>query len=101
VNGSHSVRIHQDAAGQDFWASQTVAKKDPSTDKNGVNVMARRAYVDQDSCIGCHLCVNTAFGVFRMTDNNLAEVYDAEGEPEATIQEAIDVCPVNCIHWDE
>jgi ferredoxin len=34
-----------------------------------------------------------------MTDANLAEVYDPEGEPTATIQEAIDVCPVNCIHW--
>jgi len=63
--------------------------------------MARRAYVEQDICIGCHLCVNTAPGVFRMADDNLAEVYDPEGESEATIQEAMDACPVNCIHWEE
>jgi ferredoxin len=100
MNGSHSVLTHQDAAYHDFWSSQTVAKKDPGTVTNGANVMSQRAYVDQVSCIGCHLCVNTASGVFRMTDDNLAEVYDPEGEPEATIQEAIDVCPVNCIHWE-
>ena len=60
--------------------------------------MARSAYVEQDICIGCHICVNSAPGVFRMTDDNLAEVYDPEGEAEATIQEA---CPVACIHWEE
>jgi len=36
-----------------------------------------------------------------MSDDNLAEVYDPEGESEATIQEAMDACPVNCIHWEE
>lgn len=63
--------------------------------------MAKRPVEDQDACIGCQFCVNMAPGVFRMTDDNLAELYDAEGEPESTIQEAMDACPVNCIHWEE
>ncbi len=62
--------------------------------------MARKPYVDQDACIGCQLCANTVPGVFRMNAENLSEVYDPEGASEEEIQEAIDSCPVNCIHWE-
>ncbi len=62
--------------------------------------MARKPYVDHDVCISCQLCVNTVPEVFRMNDTNLAEVYDPFGAPEENIQEAIDACPVNCIHWE-
>lgn len=62
--------------------------------------MAKKAYVDQDVCIGCQLCANSVPEVFRMNDANLAEVYDPAGAPEEKIQEAIDACPVNCIHWE-
>jgi len=37
--------------------------------------------------------------VFRMGDDGFAEVYDANGASEKDIQDAIDSCPVNCIHW--
>ena len=63
--------------------------------------MARIPYVDQDACISCGLCVDTAPEVFRLTNDNLAEVYDPAGAPEQKIQEAIDGCPVNCIYWQE
>jgi ferredoxin len=62
--------------------------------------MANKPHVDQDICISCELCVTTAPGVFRMNDDNLAEVYDPTGAPEELIQEAIDTCPVNCISWE-
>ncbi|RNC66350.1 MAG: ferredoxin [Desulfuromonadales bacterium] len=62
--------------------------------------MARTLYVDKDVCISCGLCVETAPEVFRFDDNNLAEVFDPAGASEETIQEAIDACPVSCIHWD-
>jgi ferredoxin len=62
--------------------------------------MTRKPQVDQDVCISCELCVTTAPGVFRMNDDNLAEVYDPSGDPEELIQEAIDSCPVNCISWE-
>ncbi len=62
--------------------------------------MARKPYVDQDVCISCQLCVNTVPEVFQMNDANLAEVYEPFGAPEEKIQEAIDACPVNCIHWE-
>ena len=62
--------------------------------------MARKPYVDQDTCISCELCTSIAPEVFRMNENNLAEVYDPEGASEEMIQEAIDNCPVNCISWE-
>ncbi len=60
----------------------------------------RKPIVDQDTCIGCELCAGIAPEVFRMNEDNLAEVYDPEGASEDMIQEAIDNCPVNCISWE-
>jgi ferredoxin len=61
--------------------------------------MAREVYVDQDVCIGCGLCTNLVPEVFRLNDNGVSEPYNQSGSDEAKIQEAIDSCPVNCIHW--
>ncbi len=63
--------------------------------------MARKPYVDQNICISCGLCIQIAPEVFRFNDDNLAEAYDPTGADELKIQEAIDSCPVNCIHWEE
>jgi ferredoxin len=61
--------------------------------------MAREVYVDQDACIGCGLCASVVPEVFRLNDDGVSEVYDLAGSAENNIQEAIDSCPVNCIHW--
>ena len=61
--------------------------------------MSREVYVDQDVCIGCGLCAGTVPEVFRLNDAGVSEVHDQTGSAEAKIQEAIDSCPVNCIHW--
>jgi len=34
-------------------------------------------------------------------ETDKAEVIKPEGAPEELIQEAIDSCPVECIHWEE
>lgn len=62
--------------------------------------MAREVWVDQDSCISCGMCVNNLPDVFRFDDSGKAECFDSSGASEETIQsEAIDICPVACIHW--
>lgn len=64
--------------------------------------MPKTPYVDQDICISCGLCVNNLPEVFRFDDSGKAECYDPTGASEDNIQsEAIDVCPVSCIHWKE
>ncbi len=62
----------------------------------------RKAWVDQEACIGCGLCAANVPQVFRMADHGKAEVFDSGGESEETIQqEAMDICPVSCIYWQD
>jgi len=63
--------------------------------------MAKMPYVDQEECTGCGLCEETCPGVFQLNEDGVAEVYNPEGASEEEIQEAIDICPVECIHWKE
>lgn len=61
-----------------------------------------RAFVDQDTCIGCGLCVTTAPDVFEMNDEGKAyAVADTTEENQATVLEAIDGCPVSAIREEE
>jgi ferredoxin len=63
--------------------------------------MAKKVYVDVDECTGCEVCVQTCPEVFQMNDDGVAEVSNQTGASEDDIQEGIDACPVQCIHWEE
>jgi ferredoxin len=63
--------------------------------------MARKFYIDEDECISCGACVDSCPDVFQMNDDNIAEIYNAEGASEEEIQDALDSCPVTCIHWED
>lgn len=64
--------------------------------------MAREAWVDEDSCISCGLCIDNLPDVFRYASSGKAECYDPAGASQEEIQsEAIDACPVQCIHWKD
>ena len=64
--------------------------------------MGRRVFIDEDECIGCgtyeEICPQ-AFHLNEKTDK--AEVINQEGTSEDQIEEAIEACPVECIHWEE
>ncbi|BAS95020.1 Os05g0529700 [Oryza sativa Japonica Group] len=58
-----------------------------------------QVFVDEFTCIGCKYCANVCPNVFRIEeDYGRSRVYSQSGSTEL-IQEAIDSCPVNCIHW--
>ncbi|XP_006654690.1 chaperone protein dnaJ C76, chloroplastic-like [Oryza brachyantha] len=58
-----------------------------------------QVFVDEFTCIGCKYCANVCPNVFRIEeDYGRSRVYSQSGRTEL-IQEAIDSCPVNCIHW--
>lgn len=64
--------------------------------------MSKRVHLDEDECIGCGTCEELCPEVFRLNeDTQKAEIIKAEGGPENQIEEAIESCPVSCIHWEE
>ena len=63
--------------------------------------MAKIPYVDQDECTGCGLCEDVCPEVFRLNEDDISEVHDPDGASEELIEEAMDSCPVECIHWQE
>ena len=62
--------------------------------------MGKIPVVDQNECISCGLCVDACSEVFRLNDQDLSEVYNPTGASVEKIQEAMDSCPVQCIHWE-
>ena len=61
-----------------------------------------RANVDQDLCIGCGLCVSIAPEVFEMNaDGKAIAVADTTETNGASVQSAIDGCPVSAISQGE
>ncbi len=56
--------------------------------------------IDQLECISCGTCVEQTDAVFVLPDDSKAVARTQEGPMDA-IQDAIDACPVTCIHWTE
>ncbi len=64
--------------------------------------MSREVYIEEDVCIACGMCQDICPEVFKLDDEEMvAKVIKTEGGPEDLVQEAIDACPVECIHWKE
>ena len=63
--------------------------------------MAKTLVVDKDKCIGCGACVAVAQKSFKMTSDGKSEAINPPGDDEATVQSAIDGCPVAAISWKE
>ena len=63
-------------------------------------VRQKGLYVDEVTCIGCKHCAHVARNTFYIEpDHGRSRVIRQDGDPEEIIQEAIDTCPVDCIHW--
>ena len=54
--------------------------------------------IDQWECIACGTCVENTDAVFILPDDAKATVIQQHGNM-GLIQDAIDACPVTCIHW--
>ncbi|HAS89347.1 MAG TPA: ferredoxin [Desulfovibrio sp.] len=63
--------------------------------------MTRTVVVDVDECVGCEACVEVCPGMFVMGACDLAQVQNPEGADESEIKEAMELCPTNCIQWEE
>jgi ferredoxin len=60
-----------------------------------------RVEVDQVTCIGSANCVEIAEGVFRLNDEEKAEVVDPTAQDIETLRKAEEQCPVAAILVEE
>ena len=66
----------------------------------GGELREKAIWVDEAACIGCQYCVHVATNTF-IVDEDLgrARVIRQNGDDLEVVQEAMDTCPVDCMHW--
>ena len=85
--GSAALLEMDEKAG--FWPPEL------STDRDAPAMI----WVDEYSCVGCRWCACVARNTFKVTEEyGTAMVVDQGGDQQDVIEEAIDVCPADCIH---
>ena len=66
----------------------------------GGKLAEKAVWVDEAKCIGCQYCVHVASNTFIVDDfHGRSRAMRQDGDSSDVIQEAIDTCPVDCIHW--
>ena len=66
----------------------------------GGKLTEKGVWVDESRCIGCRYCAHVATNTFIVDEDfGRSRAVRQDGDSLDTIQEAIDTCPVDCIHW--
>jgi ferredoxin len=61
-----------------------------------------KVFIEEEECIGCESCAEVCPEVFWMDEmKKKAEAISPEGGPMGCIEEAMEACPVSCIHWED
>jgi len=64
--------------------------------------MHRVPVLDLTRCSECEACLDLCPEVFtRNPDTGRIEVEDLPEYPEGAVQEVINLCPRDCVEWDE
>ena len=60
----------------------------------------KAVWVDESDCIGCRYCAYVASNTFIMvSETGRCRAMRQDEDSIDRIQEVIDICPVDCIHW--
>jgi len=66
----------------------------------GGQLRQKAVWVEESDCIGCRYCAHVASNTFLMiAETGRCRAIRQDGDSIERIQEAIDTCPVDCIHW--
>ena len=66
----------------------------------GGELTEKAVWVDENRCIGCRYCAHVATNTFIVDEEyGRSRAIRQDGDNFETLQEAIDTCPVDCIHW--
>jgi ferredoxin len=58
--------------------------------------------LDLSACTDCESCLAVCPRVFRRNaDTGWIEVLDLDEYPESEVEEAMSLCPADCIAWEE
>lgn len=64
--------------------------------------MKKIPHIDISECTDCESCLEFCPSVFKKNkETGLIEVVDLSEYPEADVEEAMSMCPANCISWEE
>ena len=82
------------------------AKSDRDSFRNGREprlggqLREKAVWVDESVCIGCRYCAHVATNTFFIEQRlGRSRAIRQDADSIGCIQEAIDTCPVDCIHW--
>lgn len=63
--------------------------------------MVKVPAIDLSECTDCDGCIEICPAVFHRNEvMGYIEVFDLEEYPEEAVQEAIKMCPADCIGWE-
>ena len=66
----------------------------------GGDMRDQAVWVDEAVCFGCRYCAHVATNTFVVEPLlGRSRAIRQDGDSTEYIQEAIDTCPVDCIHW--
>jgi ferredoxin len=57
--------------------------------------------IDLADCTLCGGCYDIYPELFRLNDAGFVEVAEMNCYPQADVDDAIKLCPQDCIHWEE
>ena len=91
INNKTSAAFHEYIESNDISGFEPVL---------GGELREKAIWVDEAACIGCQYCVHVATNTF-IVDEDLgrARVFRQNGDNLEVVQEAMDTCPVDCMHW--
>ena len=91
---SHDDNI---AAFYEYIESNDISGFEPAL---GGELREKAIWVDESACIGCQYCVHVATNTFFVDEDlGRARVIRQNGDTIEVVQEAMDTCPVDCMHW--
>ena len=61
----------------------------------------KKPVIDQSACSQCEGCIAVCPLVFRKNPAGFIELAELDQYPEAEVEEAIKLCPEDCIYWEE
>lgn len=71
-------------------------------DKEGYMSRKKILVINLGECTDCESCLELCPSIFkRNKETGYIEVVDLDQYPEKDVQEALSICPADCITWEE